>query len=240
MASEARRLLSAEGIHREFRMGSSVIHVLRGVELTLEAGQIAAIVGASGSGKSTLLHILGTLDRPDRGTVRLDGIDVFALAPAELAAFRNRHIGFVFQFHHLMPEFTAEENVMMPGLIARSTPGRARERARELLAEVGLADRAEHKPGELSGGEQQRVALARGLFAGPRLVLADEPTGNLDADNARALHDLMYTLARRHRQTWIVVTHNPELADPADFRLRLSNGVLRPSGPADPAGTPGD
>jgi lipoprotein-releasing system ATP-binding protein len=223
-------LLAAAGVTREFRIGETRIQVLRGIDLGLREGEILAVLGASGAGKSTLLHCLGGLDRPDAGTVRFRGQEIFSLAERELSRFRNRNMGFVFQFHHLMPEFTAEENVMMPGLVARQAPEGARRRARELLVEVGLADRAEHKPDELSGGEQQRVAVARSLFAAPALVLADEPTGNLDPATARGLHDLMYALARRHRQSWIVVTHNAELAALADTRVRLVDGVLRPEG----------
>ncbi len=230
-AGEAPVLLHAGGVIREFRLGESRIQVLRGIDLVLREGEILAVLGASGAGKSTLLHCLGGLDRPDAGAVRFRGQEIFSLAERELSRFRNRNLGFVFQFHHLMPEFTAEENIMMPGLVARQAPEAARRRARELLAEVGLADRAEHKPDELSGGEQQRVAVARSLFAAPALVLADEPTGNLDPATARGLHDLMYALARRHRQSWIVVTHNAELAALADTRVRLVDGVLRPEEP---------
>ena len=219
--------LRVRGVHRRFHMGGSEIHILRGVDLDLQAGEIAAVTGTSGAGKSTLLHILGALDRPDEGSVRVGGVELFALSESELAKFRNRNLGFVFQFHHLLPEFTAEENVMMPGLIAGLAPSRARERARNLLEEVGLGDRAEHKPDELSGGEQQRVALARGLYGEPRLILADEPTGNLDPETARGLHELMYTLARKHRQSWVVVTHNPQLAARAERWLRLDEGVMR-------------
>ena len=230
-------LLEAAGVTREFRIGETRIPVLRGVDLALREGEILAVLGASGAGKSTLLHCLGGLDRPDAGVVRFRGQEIFSLAERELSRFRNRNMGFVFQFHHLMPEFTAEENIMMPGLVARQAPEAARRRACELLAEVGLADRAEHKPDELSGGEQQRVAVARSLFAAPALVLADEPTGNLDPATARGLHDLMYALARRHGQSWIVVTHNAELAALADTRARLVEGVLRREGSAGgPAG----
>jgi lipoprotein-releasing system ATP-binding protein len=220
-------LLEAAGVIREFRLGEARIRVLRGVDLVLREGEILAVLGASGAGKSTLLHCLGGLDRPDGGAVRFRDRDLFSMAERERARFRNRNLGFVFQFHHLMPEFTAEENIMMPGLMARQSPEAARFRARALLAEVGLENRAEHKPDELSGGEQQRVAVARSLFAAPALVLADEPTGNLDPGTARGLHELMYTLARRHRQSWIVVTHNADLAAMADTRMRLVEGVLR-------------
>ena len=220
-------LLRARGIHRIFRDVGGELHILRGADIEVRAGEIVAVLGASGSGKSTLLHILGTLDRPTRGEVTVEGRDLFRMGEKERARFRNRELGFIFQFHHLLPEFTALENVMMPGLIDRQTPGAARTRAMELLTEVGLAERADHKPDELSGGEQQRVALARGLFHNPGLVLADEPSGNLDPAAARRLHELMYTLARRHRQAWIVVTHNEELANLADTRCRIEDGVLR-------------
>lgn len=219
-------LLIARGIRREFNLGGQRLEILRGVDLEIRPGEMMAIIGQSGSGKSTLLHILGTLDRPDGGTVEFEGRDLSRGDDAERSRFRNRHLGFVFQFHHLLPEFTAEENVMMPGLIAGRPREEARGRARELLTEVGLGPRREHKPSELSGGEQQRVALARALFAQPKLVLADEPTGNLDPGTAGGLHDLMYTLARRHRQAWIVVTHNELLAQMADIRGRLEHGRL--------------
>jgi lipoprotein-releasing system ATP-binding protein len=228
MSSEP--LLEACGIHREFRMAGSRLHILRGVDLHLHEGEIVAILGSSGAGKSTLLHILGGLDRPSAGRVLFQGQSIFRLSDSELARFRNRNLGFVFQFHYLLPEFTAEENVMMPGLIRQQTREQARPRARELLREVGLLDRADHKPAELSGGEQQRLALARSLFSEPRLVLADEPTGNLDPPTARGLHELMYTLARRHRQAWVVVTHNEQLAEMADTRTRLEDGTLHVQG----------
>ncbi len=224
---EAGPLLEATGVRREFRSGPSLLQVLRGVDLTVAPGEIIAVVGSSGTGKSTLLHILGTLDRPDSGEVRFRGEDLFGLGEAALAEFRNRNLGFVFQFHHLLPEFTAGENVMMPGLIRGKTRVEAGRRAKDLLEEVGLSERIDHKPGELSGGEQQRVALARSLYASPSMVLADEPTGNLDPDTARGLHSLMYDLARRHGQSWIVVTHNEQLAGMADRRVEMSSGLLR-------------
>ncbi|MBK8230406.1 MAG: ABC transporter ATP-binding protein [Candidatus Eisenbacteria bacterium] len=208
-------------------MGSERLEILRQVDLDLDEGEILAVVGTSGSGKSTLLHLLGTLDRPDEGQVHFRGRDLFVMNDQDLARFRNRNLGFVFQFHHLLPEFTALENVSLPGRIQGLGPREVETRARELLGEVGLAARAEHKPGELSGGEQQRVALARALFNRPAVVLADEPTGNLDPATARGLHDLMYTLARRHRQAWIVVTHNEQLAQLADSIGRLEEGTLR-------------
>jgi len=226
MENDAPILLEAREVHREFSMGRTRLHILRGVNLVLREGEILAILGASGAGKSTLLHILGALDRPNAGLVLFQEQDLLRLPESGLARFRNRNLGFVFQFHHLLPEFTAEENVMMPGLIQRHSPAQARARARELLREVGLEERCEHKPGELSGGEQQRVAVARSLYGHPRLILADEPTGNLDPETAEGLHQLMYTLARRHRQAWILVTHNEGLADLADRRVHLENGRL--------------
>jgi lipoprotein-releasing system ATP-binding protein len=220
-------LLQTRGVHKRYTGVGDPLHILRGVDLDVRSGEIVAVLGASGSGKSTLLHILGTLDRPTEGTVLFDGEELHRLGEKELARFRNRNLGFVFQFHHLLPEFTAIENVCMPGRIAQMDPAQAEARGRELLAEVGLAERAEHKPSELSGGEQQRVALARSLFAQPRMVLADEPSGNLDPVSARRLHNLMYTVARAHRQAWVVVTHNEELAKLADTRCRIEDGVLK-------------
>jgi len=230
---DKRPLLVARGIEREYVGIRETLRILRGVDFNVRAGEVIAITGASGSGKSTLLHVLGTLDRPTRGTVEFDGQDLFAMSEAATARFRNRNLGFVFQFHHLMPEFTALENVMMPGLIARRSPQEAKGRALELLSEVGLTDRIEHKPEELSGGEQQRVALARALYANPRVVLADEPSGNLDPRSARQLHELMYTLARRHNQAWVVVTHNEDLAKLADTRCRIKDGILELSDSAE-------
>ncbi|MCA9727580.1 MAG: ABC transporter ATP-binding protein [Candidatus Eisenbacteria bacterium] len=220
-------ILRARDVHKEYPGVRDPLHILKGIDLEVRSGEVIAILGASGSGKSTLLHILGTLDRPTRGTVLFDGEDLFQMGERGLARFRNRNLGFVFQFHHLLPEFTALENVCMPGRIAKMDPTKAAQRGRALLEEVGLADRADHKPSELSGGEQQRVALARSLFPRPRLVLADEPSGNLDPAAARRLHQLMYTVARTHRQAWVVVTHNEELAKLADTRCRIEDGALR-------------
>lgn len=185
-----------------------------------------AIVGASGAGKSTLLHIIGTLDTPDKGNVLLDGVDVFAYSAAKLAAFRNRSVGFVFQFHNLLPEFSAMENVMIPALIAREPLKRTEERAKALLNLLGLGSRASHKPSELSGGEQQRVAVARALVNNPALVLADEPSGNLDSKNARELHQLFFDLRQQFNQTFIIVTHNEEFAAMADRKLVIRDGII--------------
>jgi lipoprotein-releasing system ATP-binding protein len=184
-------------------------------------------VGASGVGKSTLLHVIGTLDRPERGTVTVGGADVFALPESELRAYRNRSLGFVFQFHHLLPEFTAEENVMMPLLIARRPAAEARRRARQLLAELGLEGRGHHRPGALSGGEQQRVAVGRALALEPRALLADEPTGNLDQATGERLHELLRRLNREQGLTVVAVTHNDRLAAACDRTLRLSGGRLQ-------------
>lgn len=228
-------IVRACGICKSFRMPGTEIAVLRGVDLEAGAREIHAILGASGVGKSTLLHILGTLERPTEGTVRFDEEDVFARSDRELARFRNRSIGFVFQFHHLLPEFTALENVMLPGLIGGEPKRSVRAAARDLLAQVGLSEREGHKPHELSGGEQQRVAVARCLIREPRLVLADEPSGNLDPATSERLHELVYTLAKERGQTWVIATHNENLAEIADKRSRLVHGRLVPEGKgADP------
>ncbi|MBI5502630.1 MAG: ABC transporter ATP-binding protein, partial [Deltaproteobacteria bacterium] len=185
-------LLRVCGLRKSFRHGGKDLQVLRGVDLTIERGEMLAIVGLSGAGKSTLLHVIGTLDAPSEGRVEFDGVDVARMGGRELAAFRNRTIGFVFQFHHLLPEFNALENAMMPAIIGRVPPDEARERALRLLGEVGLGQRLTHRPSELSGGEQQRVAIARALVMEPRLLLADEPTGNIDSTTAAGIHELFF------------------------------------------------
>ncbi len=207
--------------------GNGKLYVLRGVSLRIARGSVVAIVGASGAGKSTLLHMLGTLDKPSSGKVTYDGVDVFSLGEDALARFRNKEIGFVFQFHHLLPEFTAIENVYMPSLIAGNPIREVTERAMSLLAEVGVSDRAEERPPKLSGGERQRVALARAIMNSPKVILADEPTGNLDSFNAQALHDLIWSLSEKHNQTFVVVTHNESLAKQADKVIRLVDGVAK-------------
>jgi lipoprotein-releasing system ATP-binding protein len=218
--------LVARGIQKSYRTPRGNLDVLRGVDLTVKRGTILAILGASGSGKSTLLNILGTLDTADAGTLQIRGLPAGRAGEAELARFRARRLGFVFQFHHLLPEFSAEENVMMPLMIGGTAREASRARAREALAAVGLAERLEHHPSELSGGEAQRVAVARALVARPELVLADEPSGNLDVRSANALHELIASLAREGHQTFVVVTHNDRLAAIADRVLTLESGRL--------------
>jgi lipoprotein-releasing system ATP-binding protein len=219
-------MISAANIVKSYATPAARVSVLQGVELEVAEGEMVAITGASGVGKSTLLHVLGTLDRPDSGTLRVAGEDVLAYGEPELRAFRNRTLGFVFQFHHLLPEFTALENVMMPMLIARRPEQEARERARELLAELGLEPRAEHRPGALSGGEQQRVAVARALVQRPKAVLADEQTGNLDRDTGDQLHAVLRRLNQDRGLTVVIVTHNERLAEACHRRLRLEAGHL--------------
>jgi lipoprotein-releasing system ATP-binding protein len=217
----------ARGLWRVYRGGGgSELTVLAGVDLEVSAGEAVAIVGASGAGKSTLLHLLGGLDRPTAGDVTVEGHALGGLSSVELAAFRNRSIGFVFQFHHLLREFSAEENVMMPLLIAGLPLREARDRARGLLAEVGLSERATHRPAQLSGGEQQRVAVARALANQPRVVLADEPSGNLDTHTSEQLHDLFFRLRADHGVALVLATHNRELADRTDRVLRVRDGKL--------------
>jgi lipoprotein-releasing system ATP-binding protein len=225
-ATEAAVILDARGIAKSYPTATGALEVLSGLDVSIRAGELVAIVGESGTGKSTLLHLLGALDRPTEGTVRFRGEDVFAKGDEALASFRNRSIGFVFQFHHLLPEFTALENVQMPALIAGQEDDASRPRAEELLRGLGLAERLDHRPSQLSGGEQQRVAVARALMNRPGLVLMDEPTGNLDTRTAGRLHDEMLRLSRSEDQAFVVVTHNPALAALADRTLRLDGGRL--------------
>ncbi|MEE6186778.1 ABC transporter ATP-binding protein [Niabella digestorum] len=215
-------MIHGKDIHKAY----GNIQVLRGVSIDIERGEVVSIVGPSGSGKSTLLHILGTLDKADSGTVTMNGVDVRALSPQKLAAFRNRNIGFVFQFHHLLPEFTALENVCIPGWIAGRKKKEVQQEALELLEILGVSHRLQNKPAELSGGEQQRVAVARALINKPAVVLADEPTGNLDTTNAKELHDLVFDLRDRFHQTFLIVTHNEELARLSDRVLYMKDGLI--------------
>jgi lipoprotein-releasing system ATP-binding protein len=201
--------------------------VLKGIDLEIHKGEIVAIVGASGAGKSTLLHILGTLDHPDKGKVFIHDKDVFGQSSKGLAAFRNKSLGFVFQFHNLLPEFSALENVMIPGLIGNKDERKIKKRGQELLTMLGLADRLNHKPSELSGGEQQRTAVARAMINAPDLILADEPSGNLDSKNAEDLHALFLQLRKETGQTFIVVTHNEHLSELADRRIELKDGIIK-------------
>jgi lipoprotein-releasing system ATP-binding protein len=219
-------LIAASGVVKGYRTAAGYVPVLDGVDLEVAPGEMVAIVGASGVGKSTLLHVLGSLDRPEKGRVAVAGQDVFALDEDRLRGFRNRTLGFVFQFHHLLPEFSALENVMMPMLIARRPMPEAKERARALLEEMGLAARALHRPGALSGGEQQRVAVARALVQSPLALLGDEPSGNLDQDTGERLHALLRRLNREKGITILVVTHNDRLAAGCDRVLRLEGGRL--------------
>lgn len=215
-------VLTASNIHKSY--GS--LEILKGVNLEVQKGEIVSIVGKSGAGKSTLLHILGTLDSADKGSVSISGTDTQRLSAKQLAAFRNMHIGFVFQFHHLLPEFTALENVCIPGFIGKKNEADVKKKAAELLDYLGLRDRLTHKPAELSGGEQQRVAVARALINNPAVIFADEPTGNLDSQSSGDLHNLLRQLRQEYNQTFVIVTHNKELAELSDRCLEMKDGLL--------------
>ena len=221
--------VEARALNKSYVVANNRLHVIRDLDLDVEKGEMVAIVGASGAGKSTLLHLLGGLDRPDAGAVRVGDVSVAHISDAELVAFRNRHVGFVFQFHHLLPEFSAIENAEMPLRIARISTAQARPRAESLLTRVGLGQRLDHRPGMLSGGEQQRVAVARALVMQPALLLADEPTGDLDEATADALHTLLREMHAEFGLTAIIATHNPRLAQQCDRVLRLESGALRPA-----------
>ena len=221
--------VSVTGLNKSYETGTQRLHVLRDVEVEVAAGEMVAIVGASGVGKSTLLHVLGGLDRADSGQIRVGDTELRSLTDEALVQFRNRHVGFVFQFHHLLPEFDAAENVEMPMRIARRPLDEARHRAVDLLGRVGLAERMTHRPGMLSGGEQQRVAVARALVMRPALLLADEPTGDLDETTGDALHGLLREMHAEHGLTSIIATHNPRLAASCDRILRLELGRLNPA-----------
>lgn len=215
-------MITGTGIEKHYGQ----LQVLKGVDITVEAGEVVSIVGKSGAGKSTLLHILGTLDRPDQGQLVVNGTHVSQLKGRELAAFRNRQIGFVFQFHHLLPEFTALENVCLPAFMSQTPRPQAEARAKELLDYLGLSDRLTHRPNELSGGEQQRVAMARALINKPAIVFADEPSGNLDSASSQELHDLLFQLRKDFNQTFVIVTHNETLADMSDRKLVMKDGLI--------------
>lgn len=215
-------MLKANGIHKTY--GS--LQVLKGVDLEINQSEIVSIVGSSGAGKSTLLHIIGTLDRPDQGTITMDEINLLKLKGDELAKFRNNQIGFIFQFHNLLPEFTANENIQIPGFIQKTSPAKLLQKAGQLAEMLGISHRLDHKPATLSGGEQQRVAVARALINNPRIVFADEPSGNLDSQNARALHDLFFTLRDELGHSFVIVTHNEELANMADRKVVMQDGLI--------------
>jgi lipoprotein-releasing system ATP-binding protein len=215
-------MLQAKGIQKSY----GTLPILKGVDLEVEKGEIITIVGASGAGKSTLLHIIGTLDRPDNGIIHINNIDVTSLSAKKLSTFRNQQIGFIFQFHHLLPEFTALENICIPSFIAKKSKKESEVKAFELLEILGLENRANHKPNELSGGEQQRVAVARAMINNPALILADEPSGNLDSNNAENLHQLFVHLRDTLNQTFIIVTHNENLANLADRKVFMKDGLI--------------
>jgi lipoprotein-releasing system ATP-binding protein len=228
MSAGVTPLVQARGLEKRYVDGPAVVEVLRGLDLDIAAGERVAVIGESGVGKSTLLHLLGCLDAPTGGRLVIDGVDVSSRSEAEIAAFRNRTVGFVFQFHHLLGDFSALENVMLPALIARESPREARSRAAALLTRVGLEDRLDHRPGELSGGEQQRVAVARGVMCRPRLLLADEPTGNLDPETGERVHELLLELNAECGATLVVATHNDRLAAAMGRTLRLVGGRIEP------------
>ncbi len=215
-------MLVASGVKKQY----GNLEVLKGIDLTIQKGEVVSIVGASGAGKSTLLHILGTLDQPDTGQVYINDVDVFKLKTQKLARFRNQSIGFVFQFHNLLPEFTALENISIPAFIAGKNQEGIREKAQEIMTLLGVWERRDHKPGQLSGGEQQRVAVARALINDPTIIFADEPSGNLDSKNAEELHKLFFDLRKKLDQTFVIVTHNEELATMADRKIEIKDGVI--------------
>ena len=216
-------MLKAESIHKSYGQ----LQILKGVDLEVKKGEIVTIVGASGAGKTTLLQLLGTLDKPSDGSISINNTEVASLSDKKLSAFRNKNIGFVFQFHHLLPEFTAIENICLPALIAGVSKKDATQKATELLELLAVMHRADHKPNELSGGEQQRVAVARALINNPAVILADEPSGNLDTNNAHELHKLFFTLREKLQQTFVIVTHNKDLANMSDRQLLMQDGMLQ-------------
>lgn len=224
-------MIDIKGITKSF--GS--LQVLKGIDLHIDKGEVVSIVGPSGAGKTTLLQIIGTLDKPDSGEIKIDGVDVKGLGKKKLSEFRNRHIGFVFQFHQLLPEFTALENIMIPAFISGASRNEAKERAKELLGFMGLSERAGHKPNELSGGEKQRVAVARALVNNPAVILADEPSGSLDSKNKAELHQLFFDLRDKFGQTFVIVTHDENLASITDRTISMRDGQLEASAQTDPA-----
>lgn len=215
-------MVKAENIHKSYNR----LEVLKGIDMHIKQGEVVSIVGASGAGKSTFLHILGTLDNPDQGKVWINGSELHKLKERALARFRNTHIGFVFQFHHLLPEFTAFENICIPGYIAKKNDRETKIQAKKIMDYLGIADRSHHKPAELSGGEQQRVAVARALINRPDVVLADEPSGNLDSENALELHKLFFRLREEFGQTFVIATHNEQLSTMSDRMLRIKDGII--------------
>lgn len=220
------KILEAVDIKKQFQSGPEVLHVLRGIDLVIQKGEIVVIMGPSGVGKSTLLHILGTLDKPTTGEVYINSQDVSKLKETEIALFRNKNIGFVFQFHYLLPEFTALENLLVPNMIGDRNWKNNIDRAKELLGEVGLSERLNHRPNQLSGGEQQRVAMARALINRPKIVFADEPTGNLDSQNSHALFELILKLNAKYRQAFVIVTHNEMFASNANRVIHIMDGQI--------------
>ncbi|MFH1406609.1 MAG: ABC transporter ATP-binding protein [Candidatus Omnitrophota bacterium] len=223
-------ILAARNLHKIYRTGSRGLHVINGINLDIECGKMISIIGHSGAGKSTLLHLLAGLDKPSEGEVALEGTSLYKLNDTELARIRNEAFGFVFQFYHLLPEFTALENVLLPAIVAGKNRMHARETAKDILKKLGLEDRSEHKPSQLSGGEQQRVAIARALVNEPKVLFCDEPTGNLDSQTGAAIIDLLISLNKNTKKTIVVVTHEPEIAKRADEVLRIKDGVLAKEG----------
>ena len=225
-SSELSALVEIHNLHKSYHLGQQQVDILKGINLTVHRQEMISIIGASGAGKSTLLHIMGTLDRPTQGTITYEGQQLLGMTESALADFRNRRLGFVFQFHHLLPEFTALENTFLPALIQKQPKEKAREDAKSLLQEVGLSHRIDHKPGELSGGEQQRVAVARALIRNPDLVLADEPTGNLDSHTGDSLFDILRNLNQQRGTAFVIVTHNEKLSAQTDRLIHLEDGII--------------